>query len=271
MNDRQNLFPKPLESAFRRVVIRRAMRRLTVFATLAIAMAFTGRSSVAGGPPPDPPLVATPPDPCAWTIEVEQKKPRQLPPDDPRQAAAYKRALQAYPRMLRVRVEKAGSNRHQETLWDNGKKETLWIYKGWVVFQPASFPADQAIALPATDRNSPVKDGTDSDFPDFSWIRPEAFVKTVAYHGQPCHYYEDKEAPPLKGGDTLTPTPVKKIQAWIDVKTRLPVAVEDDAVLKTFHFLKEAPTSMELTGVFATAYDNAVAAAKREGASPPDQ
>ena len=265
MNDRQNLFPKPLESAFRRVVIRRAMRRLTVFATLAIAMAFTGRSSVAGGPPPDPPLVATPPDPCAWTIEVEQKKPRQLPPDDPRQAAAYKRALQAYPRMLRVRVEKAGSNRHQETLWDNGKKETLWIYKGWVVFQPASFPADQAIALPATDRNSPVKDGTDSDFPDFSWIRPEAFVKTVAYHGQPCHYYEDKEAPPLKGGDTLT-TPVNGVKAWIEVKSRLPIAVEDAAVLKKYTY-RQSGVNIQLAGVFATAYHNAVEAAKSHEAA----
>ena len=250
----------------------RTALELVATTCVVVAGGFLAPSNVvAGVPAPAPPLVAVLPDSCAWTIDVVQKLSRPSPPDDPRQAAAYKRVSAASPRMVRISMEKTGEDLHKETLWENGKTDNLWIYHGWVIFQPIDFATDQATALPVNSRMSPVRGETRVDFPDLSWLVPKAFVKTVTYHGQRCDYYEDKEAPPLVGGDILNPVVFKGARAWIDVNTRLPVAVENDAVLKKYHFPKEAPDRIRLTGIFATTYNNATKAANATGDSAPNR
>ena len=150
-------------------------------------------------------------------------------------------------------------------LLQDRKKGSVWIHEGWVVFQPSHWPADKAMAVPVNHRLSPVKGGIKSDFADLDWIRPEVFVRTVMYGGQQCYYYEDKKAHPLTGGDTLT-TPVNGVKAWIEVKSRLPIAVEDAAVLKKYTY-RQSGVNIQLAGVFATAYHNAVEAAKSHEAA----
>ncbi|MGB8352339.1 MAG: hypothetical protein WCD79_00470 [Chthoniobacteraceae bacterium] len=239
-------------------------------ACVAVAMIFAPGFRLCAEPPPDPPLVAPAPDGSTWTIDVKQKKPLPPPPSDPKWVEAYKRALEINPRILRVTNEKSGKDRLKETSYENGKTATMYIYKGYAVYRSVDWPSDKALALPAGYRDSPVKGGGDTDFSDLSWIRPEVFVKTVTYHGQRCHYYQDNEAAPLAGGGNLDPaaTNAKGVKAWIDASTRLPVAVEDNAMLKKFHFLKGAPVSIELKGIFATAYNQAT---KRVESSPPEQ
>ena len=212
-------------------------------------------------PPPDPPLVAAAPDGCAWTIDVQQKKPRPSPPTDPKWVYAYKRALEIYPRILRVTDVKSGKDRLEETSYENGKTGTLYIYNGYVVYQPMNWPADKALAMPVNYRDSPVKGGLGSDFPDVGWIRPEVFAGTVMYEGQRCHYYEDKNASPVSGGDHLNPAKTKGVRAWIDARTRLPIAVEDEAVFKKYTYSQSAVT-IQLEGVFAKAYQDAIAGKK---------
>jgi len=210
------------------------------------------RPSFAAESPPEPPLLAVVADPCAWTIDVQYATPRKSP--DSKQAKTAKRLMDIYPLMIRETVEKAGPNWHREKLFDNRTKENVWVYKGTVLFQFQNFPPDKVTALPINDPVSPVKSDFGPDFPDLDWIRPEVFVKTVTYHGQNCHFYEDKEVAPLDGGDALKPSTANGRRAWIDVKTRLPVAVEDDVMLKRYSFLKDPSPSIEPSGIFATAY-----------------
>ena len=72
------------------------------------------------------------------------------------------------------------------------------------------------------------------------------------YLGHSCHYYEDKKAQPLGGGDTLTDPAGKGNRAWIDAKTRLPIAVEDDNLLKLYSY-RAGPATIQPTGIFAEA------------------
>jgi len=218
-------------------------------------------------PPPAPPYVAAAPDPGGWVIDVLQKKPRPAPPSDPKWLNAYKRALDIYPRIVRITSEKADGDRYEETLYENGKKGVMYIYKGWVVYRPVAWPEDKALALPVNSRYSPVKGGLGPDFADLDWIRPEVFVGTVMYEGRRCYQYEDKEGQPISGGDALDTAKTKGVRAWIDAKTLLPLAVEDDAVLKRYTYNQKA-VSIQLSGVFAAAYESALAAAKGQ-AEPP--
>ena len=211
-------------------------------------------------PLPDPPLVGTAPDPSAWVINVQQKKPLQ-PPSDQKAAAIYQRVLQAFPRLLRVEVAKSGPNRREVTFWENKKTSSLFVHNGWVIFQPADWPADHAMAVPVNSRMSPIKGGIKSDFSDVDWIRPEAYIGKQSYSGQECYYYEDKKHAALSGGDTTVARP-SGVRAWIEVKSHLPIAVEDDSVLKTFTY-RQSNINVELTGVFATAYENSLKATTR--------
>ena len=125
-------------------------------------------------------------------------------------------------------VEKVGKEWHHEKLFDNQKRENVWVYKGFAIFQFRNFPSDKVTVTPVNNPISPVKGGFGPDFPELSWIRADAFVKTVMYNGQRCHYYEDTNAPPLAGGDELNfRRNPRAVRAWINAKTRLPVAVED--------------------------------------------
>lgn len=221
--------------------------------------------------PPDPPLVATAPAPVAWTIEVHQKKPRRMKPDNPKKTDAYKRLLDIYPLLEREKVEKVGNDWHREKFYNNHTSDSVWVIKGVVIFHYHHFPPDRVLAMPAGDHNSPVKGGFGLDFPDLDWMHAETFVKTVTYQGQRCYYYETRNASPLEGGDALNPPETNRVRAWINVKTRLPVAVEDAAVLKKYSFAKEAPDSIQLSGIFATAYSSITNTAKRTGTATPDQ
>jgi len=216
-------------------------------------------------PTPDPPLIAVAPDPGAWSIEVKQKKTRPAPSSDPKQAATYKRLKDIYPLLVREVVEKVGKEWHREKFFDNNTMENVWVYKGFVIFQYHHFQPNVVTVLPIHDPLSPVKEDFSPNFSELSWIRPEVFVKTVTYQGQRCHYYEDKEASQLKEGDALNPVDSKGVSAWINVKTRLPVAVEDAAVIKKYTYTKKIPESIQLSGVYSAAYENAVRNAGRSG------
>jgi hypothetical protein len=193
------------------------------------------------------------PDPCAWVITVKQKKPRQ-PPANPADAAAYARVAQSHSRIVRVEVEKAGKDRHEVTFWENKTTTSLYVHDGWVIFQPLHWPPDQALASRVDGPLSPVK-GARGDFSDLDWIRSEAFAGRQPYSGQDCYFYEDKTHPALAESDPLVDHS-PGVRAWIEVRSRLPIAIEDDSVLETFTY-RQSNVNVELTGIFAATYERA--------------
>lgn len=229
--------------------------KTALFVCLAILMA---RMCFAAAPtPPDPPLVGTPPDQYEWTIDVQQKQPRIPPPTDPKWLNSYKRALEIFPRLLRVKTEKSGKDLFEETLYEGGKIGVIYLYKDCVIFRRFDWPVDKALAFRADSSTSPARGGLGREFPDVAWIRPEVFLGTVIHDGVRCHHYLDKNAPPLVGGDHLSQTKANGVEAWIDEKSRLPVAVEDAAVVKKYSY-RPFNGKVQPTGIFATAYEESL-------------
>ena len=188
--------------------------------------------------PPDPPLIADAPNPGAWTIEVQNKKPRKALPNDPAKAYIAKRIRDVYPLLVRETIERSGKDSHREKFYDNQKMDNIWVSKGMVVFQLKHFPVNKAIAVPVNNRISPVKSGSGPDFPELAWIDQKFFVGTVTYKGHRCYFYRNSNAKALEGADELAEVPESgEISAWIDADTRLPIAVEDANLLKTYTYL----------------------------------
>jgi hypothetical protein len=192
--------------------------------------------------PPSPPLLAPAPNPGNWTINVKQKKPLPPPSKDPKLAKLESLRPGKAARMVQQTVEQAGKDWHWETTWEDGKKDTYWLYRGVIVlYQPRYFQANKLIMDRAGSPSAPAKPDQ-TDFPDVAWIAPKYFTGTVSYEGRKCHCYAREE----------TNGRGKEV-AWIDAETRLPVAVETEATLKTYTFNKASET-ITPQGIFAERY-----------------
>ena len=233
-----------------------------LFASLLLLEVFLPRFSAYAEPPPEPPLIANTPDSFAWTIDVQRKKPRVVPSADPGQETTYKRLMDIDPLLMRETVEKAGKEWHREKFYDNQRKDNFWVCNGMVAFQFQHFPQDKVTAMPTNNIISPVKGGFGPDFPELDWIDAKYFVGTVSLAGQMCHFYRKQNAKPLGFRDELTPAPkTSLVSAWINAKTRLPVAIEDDEIVERYTY-RAGPASIQPTGIFAEALGRAMKAAK---------
>jgi hypothetical protein len=202
---------------------------------------FRGFLQATPEPPPDPPLLAAAPDPGSWTIIVKQKRPPPPRTADPRLLALQSLLLKANPRMVQQKVEKAGKEWHGETQWEDGSSDTLWIYRGMALFRPRNYPPDKIGMMGA---NAPLAPHPPAvDFPDLTWIDAKCFVGSTDYQGTKCYLYQQGSSSSQNG----------QISAWIAADSRLPIALEDDSVLKTYTF-NSAPSTLQLDGLFASTY-----------------
>ncbi len=70
------------------------------------------------------------------------------------------------------------------------------------------------------------------DASSFSWVSASTFVRKVSYGGRLCEYHEGIDADAIGGSP-------KKLRAWIDEKTRRPVALDNGYTTVTFVFSEQ--------------------------------
>ena len=200
---------------------------------------------------PTPPFIAPAPNPGSWSITVKQKTPPPPPAKatDPIQVRYQELLRKVHPRMVTQTVQQTGGDWRSETTWESGSNDVLWDYRGITLFQSQNFPSGKLLVAPVGSQGVPHK--PDSDFPDVSWVDAKNFVRIEQAEGVTCYLYQttaqalSKSKMPA-GGDA-------PVSAWIDKKTRLPVAMENDAVRKTFSF-DSPPASLQPEGIFADYY-----------------
>ncbi len=188
---------------------------------------------------PAPPLVAQAPAVSRWTITVQQKIPPPPQSTDPLKARSEANAAMQNPRMQHEDVEKAGEILHQETDWENGAKDELWFIHDFILQHPRNTPADRVYGAWATDKFAPRR--PKDDFPELDWIDAKAYSGRTTYNGTACYLY--KIADP--NGNTTS--------AWIDFKTRLPVAVDTSTTLSIYTF-SAGDASIAPQGIFVERY-----------------
>jgi hypothetical protein len=199
-------------------------------------------------PPPSPPFLNRLPDHAAWRVTYTSHQ-APAPP-----AGAAKGPL---PRVLQeVDGTKMDQNRREIYVWSDKTTTAHWIYKGIYLFNQPTTP-DIYILNIATYKGSPmapslVPDYATTDFPEFSWVSLRNYQGVAIYQQHQCYLFQAQKKSEASPSQT-TPPVMSGTQAWIDVKTKLPVALDDGTTLKIYAVSEVPPRDLELPDKFASA------------------
>jgi hypothetical protein len=212
-------------------------------------------------PPPSPPFLSRLPDHAAWRITYTSK---QAPtPTPPVGAANATNAVPAapQPRVLKeVDGVKMDQTRQEIYQWSDKQTTEHWSYGGSYLLTQLDNPGVYIFKPSLTNPGitATIPDYSVSDFPEFSWVSLENYKSIVIYQQHKCYFFQAQKqsvAPtpfPLPASVKSLPVPVK--QAWIDVKTKLPVALNDGTVLGVYAIREIPQRDMELPPKFAEEY-----------------
>jgi hypothetical protein len=149
----------------------------------------------------------------------------------------------ANPRLISVQVTKAGGKK-KEVYHYADDSETIICVVG-DIFLIDSRPA-HAVGLGSTDDPGAKKYG--DDFYDLDWVNKAEYNGHQDYQGISCCTYYQKGA---EGTDEMT--------AYIDVKTRLPVAVQNSQATLSYTF-RSSTDAVELPARLVTKLNEALQA-----------
>ncbi|HEV3271028.1 MAG TPA: hypothetical protein VGZ93_02500 [Candidatus Methylacidiphilales bacterium] len=219
------------------------MNRVCCFnALLLVALSFTAQAqgvdgASAGGVPPTPPFVARAPGESSWVIEINPIA------KGPPAACTYPNLP---PKYLKQQLWlKLGNVMKCTSEWTDGTQTEDWVFGKSKAFQS---PQDGGIHLFNPQLNGTYHDFSASDFEMLDWIDSKDYIGTATYAGVPCYHFRAQTL--LKAG-ALGPgahgltsaqvhAPMSATDAYIAVRTHLPVAIIDGDGTYLYHF-KESP------------------------------
>ena len=139
-----------------------------------------------------------------------------------------------------VSVTKTGDVFHRETVRDSGGEVEQWWVRRVQTTRRKNDPG-LLVAGPGSLSDSFYIDFSNSDFPEFSWVNRNNYLGVQKYQNVDCFVF--------KGGITremrdiyfrILPEMTRAsnwIVAWVDVNTRLPVALATDVCKQTYLFV----------------------------------
>lgn len=224
--------------------------RIEIFAVLLLAP-FPIQEISAGSlpkeiPPPTPPFIASPSEFSAWTIQSKK--------------------IQGTDSVDTRAVHTGGLER-----FETGGRE-IW-YSNNVSLMAADNDSSR-IVLMAPPGPGPMPDGTlgplatGPGFPGFWWLDIKHYKGVVKINGRPCYHFHLVPAPAAPDPAPNPSAPEKKTiggrefvveerpsvsrakpleaEAWIDVETKLPVAIASDGRIHTYSFLPPPAANLSL-------------------------
>lgn len=184
-------------------------------------------------PPPTPPLVINPPEFARWSIRIEDSARPKMNSGD---ATDGKNQPSPYP--VEIQSTRTKNLKVDEVRYSNGKTKETWFVGEKAYF---SHPDSEKVGSVApsffSDKEAFGPFGnieSSRGFPGVGWINLESYKGAAQVQGVSCYHYQTEAN---WGG--------KKVmgEAWIDAKTKLPIALRlnTQTLLFSFH---EPPSGM---------------------------
>ena len=189
-------------------------------------------------PPPEPPLIAKAAVNSQWIITYKHKA-VDKGGTKAEETRARKLRVRYSPLVLTRRVLKGPEQTVVYTSYEAGLKSEAWVVGGFLY----QLPMREGEGINVEPR-------TQGDFSELYWVSAANFRGTVAYKGRKVHLYESEAGDPDPASgkasgphDEDTGNSGKGVprRAYVDVKTRLPVAVEAGGDSWSYRF-SDAPS-----------------------------
>lgn len=193
-------------------------------------------------PPPTAPHVAALPANLHWVVTFsDAKRGNPAPP-----AQTPGAALQ----LTEVETVKVDKVERQTLSWSNGSKTTEFFVQGHRLYQD---PASKRVSVFGAASGSSA--GNEEVFPTSgwygtSWIDGKNYKDVVKLGEANAYHYAEGERPP--SGESETRLPPR--EAWIDVATKMPLAVRSDAGVARYKYLPPPGAPITLPPEFAKAW-----------------
>jgi hypothetical protein len=198
------------------------------------------QTNTADIPPPSPPFVQFPGPDAAFTIDVMAPN-GQAAPAPAANPAGIKTAAPEK-KLVRVDAVQTGRLRCDTLTWDDHSQTQTWFVGkyglvqsnrgNWInLVDPVMYPI-QASAMLRRDA---------SDY--FHWLTSANYAGVTSYKGKQCYQFKVGAPATAPNDDNDLETVLGRDEkiAWVDVKTKLPVAIQIQGQLFTYTF-HDAPT-----------------------------
>jgi hypothetical protein len=187
-------------------------------------------------PPPRMPCVASVPENAQWIISVSYGKETTESSSANIQVGFQKKSL------MEIRVTKTGALKRDLVSYSSGSTEEVWYDDGKMMSRDSNHEImvfDDKVGDSDT-LGDPLRS---FGFAGLTWIGLKDYDRVDLYHGTSCyHYRTETMQKPLFKMPTNTSNQTLVSEAWIDVKTHMPVAyTTPSGRLYTYRFL-DSPT-----------------------------
>ncbi len=191
-------------------------------------------AAAANSPEPTPPYVAPIPQNAQWTVTLQYG----TAADKGDRSSPTKADGKAVHQLQQIQCTKTGAIKHDKSIYSDGIVEESW-YSDSVLLAP--FPNSKQIMVITNlqdlgrinfgEKGNPTQS---FGFTGVDWVKKSYFEKMTSFQKKNCYHYI------LPGNEQTSGA-----EAWIDVKTALPVAYKVDGVIYTYQF--DSPPSSSLS------------------------
>lgn len=166
------------------------------------------------------------------------------------------------PIVKQVTVTKTNDIRREVTAWSNGTTSEVWFYKR---YRLANQPPSANVFIKRSNGGGDMKglfpDFGMLDFPEMGWLSLSYYKGISTHGGRPCYFFQREEMI-----DPAYGIRVPVMQAWIDVDSRRPVALNYGGKAQVYSYSEKIPQALALPEQFSNAldeYEKALAATER--------
>jgi len=183
---------------------------------------------------PTAPFVVNAPAQCEWEIIYKPKRQKGPEPTDPAELAKFAYINKVKPTRSETKIYKDGDRKAEIKTFANGSKGEVWWKKGVTFSKPEYFIDGDVLTV--DNRKGSLQTGYGAygvDFPELGWLdlthfkgvglSPGSDRKSFVYQISGDAQAESEYAAGLPRQANLKFEP---ITAWIDIETKLPLAME---------------------------------------------
>lgn len=219
--------------------------RTTVFLLISTMVLLEAQQPPIPPMPPGPPVQMRAPDPSQWVIKTVNNSTAPNTASASTTTGEDKAKKSFYG--SQIIITKTGKIMCRQTLDDLGRAWNVWCVGD---IQITVYPNGKDCVVQARPdvgfANPSYEDYSQTDFTGFWWVSQKNYAGIKSIQGKPCLYFKDR----LKfySHDEA----LSDVEAYVDLKTRLPVSLAVTGVTHTYEFSASPPAPLVLPDIVET-------------------